>query len=81
MPSAERGWMATVTPEVSIWTQLGLLCEVEGPLVSENPVETRAACQAERRSAALTIYKVRRHTHSRSNVIDTLKKLIKFCFD
>lgn len=55
-PSAGRGWMPSVTLEASVWTQLGLLCKVEGPLVSVTPVE-RAACEAEGLSAAVLIHK------------------------
>lgn len=40
-PSAGRCWMPSVTLEASVWTQLGLLCEVEGPLVSVRPAESR----------------------------------------
>lgn len=48
--------MPSVSLEASVWTQLGLLFEVEGPLVSEAPVE-RAACRAEGLLAALPIHK------------------------
>lgn len=85
LPFAGRGWMPSVTLEASVWTQLGLLCEVEGPLVSETPVE-RAACQAEGLSAALLIHKEWTHTHILViflfiyNLAYKSKKVIDCCF-
>lgn len=54
--------MPSVTPEASVWTQLGSPCKVEGPWVSETPVE-RAACQTAGLSAARLIHKERTCSH------------------
>lgn len=46
-PSAGRCWMPSVTLEASVWTQLGLLCEVASGFCApcrEQPVQQKA-CQ------------------------------------
>lgn len=55
-PSSGGGWMPSVTPEASVWAQLGFLRGGEKPLVSVTP-EERAACEAEGLSAAVLIHK------------------------
>lgn len=69
-------WMPSVGLQASVWTQLGLLFQVEGPLVPVTPSE-RAGCRAEGLSAALLVLRSPPGLHTTTRTLSCLPSSVK----